>query len=313
MILDFSKKKTYSPKVTKQLNEIVPNLPDFDSIVSVRSKLLIVNLQLCEAFAVYDYPKVIDLCDHYLSIFIKEKGTSGSFLFELLFKKSLAYLSINNHSEAIATIERSRKFTKHGSFNWNIALLYQLVICLHSKYYQQAYDIYLDAIDKSNDFYDAFKEDWTVLEAYIYFLIVSGKINEERKKKFYIGKFLNEVPTYSKDKRGLNIPILIIQSLFLLHRRRFSEVIDRTEALNTYAYRYLRRDETYRSNCFIKMILTLPAANFHRQAVIRRARKFREKLELEPLEVSGESSEVEIIPYEKLWEMVLDSLDDKYQ
>ncbi|MEL6635425.1 MAG: hypothetical protein AAFW73_15220 [Bacteroidota bacterium] len=268
-----------------------------------------------------DYQRALEECKIAIEQIEERKYYPHIFLFALWFRILQCHLQLKNYHEGERVVQRCLELTATGSVhNHFVTREMHLLLSLHTEQYDRGCDIYFDTIesDRYRLLSDHKKENWRIYGAFIHYLIEIGKVStraeeEGQRRRFKLGKFLNEVPTYSKDKRGLNIPILIIQSLFLLHRRRFSEVIDRTEALNTYAYRYLRRDETYRSNCFIKMILTLPAANFHRQAVIRRARKFREKLELEPLEVSGESSEVEIIPYEKLWEMVLDSLDDKFQ
>ena len=118
------------------------------------------------------------------------------------------------------------------------------------------------------------------------------------------------MPVHSKDKRRRNIPILIIHVLFLLQQKKYEKVIDRVESLNLYCYRYLRKDDTYRSNCFIKMLLQLPKANFHREAVIRKTKKYHKMLVNNPSNLRMQSSEVEIMPYEMLWEYVLDSLDN---
>ncbi len=268
-----------------------------------------------------NYPKALEECKIAIGKIEERKYYPHIFLFALWFRILQCHLQLKNYHEGELVVKRCLELTATGAIhNHFITREMHLLLSLHTEQYARGRDIYFDAIesDRFRLLSEHKKENWRIYGAFIHYLIEIGKVStaeeeDGKHKRFKLGKFLNEVPTYSKDKRGLNIPILIIQILFLLHRHRFSEVIDRTEALNTYVYRYLRRDETYRSNCFIKMILTLPPANFHRQAVIRRARKFQEKLELEPLEVSGESSEVEIIPYENLWEMVLDSLEDKFQ
>ena len=161
----------------------------------------------------------------------------------------------------------------------------------------------------------ASSEHWKVYEALISYLIAIKKIKQEYKideGNFRLFKFLNDVPTYSKDKQGINITILIIQILFLLQNGKYGEIIDRTESLKTYVHRYLRRDHTFRSNCFIKMLLCLPAASFHKAGVIRKAKKYVDLLKSVPIENANQSPEVEIIEYETLWEFVLESLDNKF-
>lgn len=119
------------------------------------------------------------------------------------------------------------------------------------------------------------------------------------------------MPIYSKDKRDANISILILQMLFLLHQKKYNEIIDRAESLKTYTYRYLRRDDTFRSHCFIRMLLTLPDCSFHKAAVLRKADQYWQQLKEVPLNVAKQSAEIEIVPYEMLWEFVLESLDER--
>ena len=117
---------------------------------------------------------------------------------------------------------------------------------------------------------------------------------------------------FSMDKKGVNIPILIIQLLFLLQRKEHGKFIDKCEALNAYSYRHLKKDDTFRSNCFIKMLLLLPKCNFHRIAVERKSKLLRAKLASVPLEIARQSAEIEIVPYEDLWGIVMDMLEAKF-
>ncbi len=153
---------------------------------------------------------------------------------------------------------------------------------------------------------------WKIYEAYVFFLVRIGKIKQPAAlaaaAKFRVGKFLNEIPNYAKDKRGMNIPILILQILYAFADRNFEQSIDRIEAIEKYCSRYLKQGDTYRSSCFIKMLLQIPGASFHREAVIRKAEKFFELLHAKPVEVAYQTHEVEIIPYEDLWGLALELL-----
>ena len=55
----------------------------------------------------------------------------------------------------------------------------------------------------------------------------------------------------------------------------------------------------------------IPNANFHKVAVQRKAQKYYDKLMANPLEIAKQTYEIEIIPYEDLWEFALDSLGHK--
>jgi hypothetical protein len=189
-----------------------------------------------------------------------------------------------------------------------------VILSLHSKHYQEAYELAYDTINNNNlkKQIKAVRENWKITQTYIHYLIVLGQVkpmaNDEVFTNFRLGKFLNEVPVFSKDKRGMNIPILIIQLLLNIALKRYDQVFDRIDAIEKYTSRYIRHDDHYRSNCFIKMLLQIPISGFDRKMAEKNARRYRLKLSQEPLEIANQPHEVEIIPYEDIWDLALASL-----
>lgn len=120
--------------------------------------------------------------------------------------------------------------------------------------------------------------------------------------------FLRSVPLFSKDKRGMNVPVLIIQMLIYISEKNYDAFIDRIDAIKKYSGRYLRMQDAYRSSCFIKMLVTISKNNFHPQAIARQALPLKEKLAKTPLDVSPQAYELEIIPYELLWDLIMKAL-----
>ena len=57
-----------------------------------------------------------------------------------------------------------------------------------------------------------------------------------KKKPFRINKFLNEVPIYSKDKRGSNISILIIHVFYLFINKKYDLILNRLESIKAYSH-----------------------------------------------------------------------------
>ncbi len=60
------------------------------------------------------------------------------------------------------------------------------------------------------------------------------------------------------------------------------------------------------------MLLTLPDCSFHKKAVLRKSDKYCNKLLEVPMSAANQNAEIEIVPYEMLWEFVLESLDEKW-
>ena len=267
----------------------------------------------------HDYKNVIKICDEALAQFEKKGNSRPISKFLFLSRKVNFLIQMKNYGEAEVNIIKALKLAPEGKINWLTMHEKYMRMCIHSKNYQKAFNNFIEITsDKGFELtYKNIMETWKIYEAYLSFFIKIGKIKPSVKendfnKKFKISKFLNDVPTYSSDKRGLNIPILIIQLLFLLQQKKYGKVIDKVEALNAYCYRYLKRDDTFRSNCFIKMLLVLPKGNFNRIGVERKSKALVEKLKSVPLEVARQSVDIEIVPYEDLWEIVLDMLDNKF-
>lgn len=164
--------------------------------------------------------------------------------------------------------------------------------------------------------YPYYQELWKIREAYLHFLIRIEKIEltpdeKSKMKPFSLSRFMNSVPFHSKDKSGQNITILVLQILFLLEENKYGQIIDRIDALTQYTYRYLRNDETFRSNCFIKMLLLMIKADFHPIRTKTYTVDLKKKLDNSHLITDEKSTQVEIIPYDYLWELILEMLEKK--
>ncbi len=268
---------------------------------------------------VNDYKNMQNECEKAVHFFEKKKyQASKNAIFLFLFKNLACCVQLKEFEKGEIIAKRCLQQLNEGIRNWFITLEQYLLLSLHTNNLIQAFEIFRKASENKNfdKLYDSESENWRVFEAYLhYFLSIDAikipDIEKQKLKPFRLSRFLNDMPVHSKEKRRRNIPILIIHVLFLLQKKDYEKVIDRVESLNLYCYRYLRKDDTFRSNCFIKMLLQLPKANFHREAAIRKTEKLYNKLVENPSNISMQASEIEIMPYEMLWEYVLDSLGNK--
>lgn len=262
-----------------------------------------------------DYERTLEVCQEAINAFKKKAHISTqSALLIFHFNMLTCYRQLRKYQEGEATALICLEYSVKGSYNWYAIQETYLLLAVQSGQYLKAWNVLQETITSKNFSKQLGRvaEIWNIYKAYLLFLVLIEEIPGEEKKRFRIGKFLNEVPTFSKDKRGINIPIIIIQILFDLLYRNYGNVIDRVEALNMYCHRYLRKDDTFRSNCFIKMLLQLPPAQFNKVAAQRKAAKFHEKLVEMPIEKARQGSEIEIIPYEELWKFTLQLLDKKF-
>ncbi len=226
----------------------------------------------------------------------------------------VSYTQLRRYSAGRQAAEECLRRSLEGSFNWFKYQELYFLLGMHTREYQAVYDIAKTAMAHSSYKFlpPQMLETWQINQAYLYFLAAIQKIDilptDPMAKTFKLSKFLNEIAIFSKDKQGMNIPIVIIQVLFMLLQKKYDLAIDRMEAIEKYCVRHLSDEDNIRSNYFIRMLLQIPAASFCRNQAIQRAQKYLEGLQQHPIDLANQAHEIEIIPYEDLWVFVLGTL-----
>lgn len=260
-----------------------------------------------------DYTKTAEACREALHFFKQQQQRDSRVVIINFTSRLMAALHMLGHHQAV--IEEGQKIMPiipDHNVNWfNTS---EALICayLHSKQYELALDALVKvknnpALSKQPSI---LQERWRTVEAMIYYLIRTGRLQKPEGVEFNFRtkKFINEFTTSLQDKSGNNIVLITLMILFLLLDEDYNSIIDKIDSLKIYAHRHLRRDETYRSNCFIKMVLQLEKGNFHPVAVQRKAEPYYKKLLAVPLHKAKQDYGLEIIPFETLWSFILESL-----
>ena len=246
---------------------------------------------------------------------LKEKAhVSDQFSGQFKFLQLLGYIQLSMSTEVRSTFSICKKLLEKGTVRWYNTYDQYMVYLFRNKIYQDLYQNYSTVVNESTFKLQTQKrrETWKTYEAYIYYLLISGKVdidNGMSSLRFSINKFLNEVSMFSMDKGGYNIPIVVIQNLLLIRLKKHQELIGRIAAVEKYSKRHIKKSNNFRSHYFFKMLLLVPKFNFDRDVIEAKAKPYLKKLESVPLSEAKQSFEIEIIPYETLWEYVLESLD----
>jgi hypothetical protein len=146
-------------------------------------------------------------------------------------------------------------------------------------------------------------ERWELLEAYTELVLPSEQVLPRRRNQLAVFAALT-VPEYSRDKRGYNVAILIFQLVHYLQERLLEPVLVRLERLRKYQQRHLRDAATLRSRTFLRLLLLLPEADFDPAQLAERGRPLLRTLQQATLTRDADA-EVEIIPYEDLWVLIM--------
>lgn len=263
-----------------------------------------------------DYHKVLVACDQgeaYLKA--NPQITMRNRYGEFAFYRMISYMHLGDSERGSVAAQKGLPLFMEGSVNWMIFQEYHFLLCMHSGNYDKSWEIYTEVVGHQRFAHldENRREKWRIFEGFLKYItggIDRHAIDQENiPHRFNIWKFLNEVPIFSKDKRGLNIAILILQVLFLLDRQDYDGIISRAEALKVYCSRYLKRDEDYRSNCFLKMVLLMEKQEFQKEETRKLAEKYFVRLKESQFNYqSGNLAALEIIPYEQLWLTILNKL-----
>jgi tetratricopeptide (TPR) repeat protein len=262
-----------------------------------------------------DYVTTARLCEEAVRFFDKKDYDSGFPLQVFYYNLITCYLQLREFEKGQHIIERCQNLVDPGSFNWFKLQELFFLLAMHTAHYEMAAQVLNKVMNDPRFDNQSFQitEIWKIYHAYVHFLNKIGKIPSDshslqRNSKFKLSKFLNETPVFSKDKRGMNIPILVVQILYALAENDYQQCVDRMEGIEKYCSRYLKQNDTFRSNCFIKMLLQIPMHAFHSDRVIRHTQKLYEMLCSVPMEVANQTWEIEIIPYESLWQLTVSTL-----
>lgn len=260
--------------------------------------------------SINEYESAKNYCSEAISFFNNRPYEARTPLQIFHYQNLICNIQLRQFEAGQVSAHKCLRYMKEGTFNWFKYQELFLHLSLHSREYLEA-EKTLQYILKHPRFEflpGNTRELWTIYQSYIYYLHTMGKVKSSIGEKFNLARFERQTPIFSKDKGGLNIAIIVIRQLILLKQRNFRRIIDELDAVNQYCYRHLRGENTKRSYYFIKMLLTIPFAQFDPDEIQKKVAAYRLKMDKIPFQVANQTHEVEIIPYEDLWEMVLDSL-----
>ncbi|MCB0569095.1 MAG: hypothetical protein KDC66_05005 [Phaeodactylibacter sp.] len=274
-------------------------------------------LRVYERMSVNDWEATISCCREALDELGPKSSLSGATKNAFLHQVALSQLMLGDYAQAMDTAMQSIENVEDGAYNWFKSMEILLNIQLHEGSYEKSWEVFKKAHRHKQfaNMSDAFREPWHIYHAYLALLSALKKLPLSPReagdlKKFRLGKFLNEVPIFSKDKRGLNIPILAVQSLFLLHERNYDRFEDHLESLRKYRSRHLNEEnEHFRTDCFIRMLQLLVKGDFERKKVEPQIAFLLERMRNTPLSLANQTHEIEVVPYERQWQWVLEMLD----
>jgi hypothetical protein len=275
------------------------------------------GLKFMEKMHAFRWEECIAVCDEAI-VRLSAKTCSTPRLEGIFYGHKIVCLyMLENYAEALRLNSENIQREIAGSRGWFLALETHILIALKAGNYELALETAQTAYTHPSFgvMPHLLQESWKILSAYLVFVqsMIQTKSNLselENWSKFKIRKFLNDVPTFSKDKKGLNLPILIIQFLFLLLHKDFDRAQEQLIALRKYRLKHLKTEQGYyRTQLFIRALCTLAASAFHRHSFLKKSTPYLAEMAQIPKGYPDQHYRIEIIPYEVLWKWVAELLD----
>lgn len=303
-------KEKFIPELLEYISILKPSVGKVESLYFHRNYY---TLLMMVHHVNKDYEKVVETCDVFLS-FIENWPIKSFLLRKTTIRHKIEHLMLlKQYEKSIELLSTLLAEEAEGTFGWFGTYRFLILAQINTRKLQIAYDAINIVVN--NKFYPKFKSGLKYLLGFInlYLNIIGnmGFIQLKSNDTYTVKKFIKEFPNSTKDKSAMNIPIIIAQLFEAIISENESEVFDRIDALKKYSSRYITKNNNTRSNCFINMLIEVVKQNYHPVAIERHTKRYLLKLNSIPQEISSEAAEVEFIPYDYQWELLMTYLKNR--
>lgn len=213
-----------------------------------------------------------------------------------------AYLKNKDYSLGLAEAAELKKNLAEGSKNWFAHLENYFLLALHSKDYSLSEEILIEVFSnkcfrETNQFA---QERWSTIYQ-IYHNAFGFKIPAKLNKKLKL---------CYQDKKGFNLWLMILDYMIALDSRDVSILAREVDRIKKYIGKYLTAPDDTRSKYMLKLLLIAGREFPVDAATCRKKGEYLFK-KLQQAPTPGYAyAETEIIPYEDLWDVILQKLDN---
>ncbi len=260
-----------------------------------------------------DYDAIVEVCiqaEQYL--LNHEKFFPKKSIYNFYIKKMLAFLHLQDYSRGKRHTEECLPKIPRDTEEWFEFMEIYLLLAIHSRNYFQAFAIFNNII--SNNSFKKLepneKEKWKLFNAYIHYILDMKNFDKILFKQvsqpgFSLEEYLYSPVDFSKKMRNYEVLKNILIALNQIKQKKYDLANEMINRLNYTANHKLDKNDFYRVIQFIKLLSILKKANYQLEDM-RLADKYYSRLRNRHFYYRAKYSGLEIIPFETLWEMVLE-------
>lgn len=221
------------------------------------------------------------------------------------YAKGNALIKLRKFEEGRLFLQETLNDIDQTSKTWVSFAEQLLLLYLQNRQFHQAAEMFLRVTNMRsfNELDDKETLRWNIYRGYIHFLtgdkIIIGKFNYQ--------SFIDNPPQFDKDNAGLNVALLILQFTSNLNTN-FEILLEKIKAMDDYTTKHLNNSFSKRTKTFCKLLRKVVVYHGDHETILAKCKYLQNKLYTS--QVAGNVFiDVEVVPYELLWENVLERLE----
>ena len=255
------------------------------------------------------YEEILELTleaqDFYKKRQIQDKG----FRWTLESNNILALIYLKKYEQASQEMEITFSWLTTGTRAWFHLSDFQFICYNLQSKFEKAADLINDVLTQP-----ALKNfNYEILEWESRFILFSLLVTEKRiveklgelNYKLTPQRFLKKHSHLLKDKKAMNLTYRIVEIVYYIKSNKMGKVIDIIDNLGQFKYKYLKDNDTFRPQCFIRLLEVLAKSNFHPVRVNYLAEPILKKMKTKDAVISNENYFAEILPFEEIWQRLI--------
>lgn len=301
--MNFASVKSINPDLvekTKKSLLVIRTLWDEYKSYSLFLSFFRMSLYFQQIFG--DYAKAIEVCQIATDYFkINPHLATNNRLIEIALHKNLCYLYLRQYDEGINNIKDVLPLLQEGSTVWFDFMEEYFLLFFHSGNTEKASRVYSSVVNHISytTVLARHRETWEIFGLYLSF--VEGKGNPD------MDRFMKDMEVFRYDKSGVYVTVLALSILILLRNGDYDTILNRDEYIKKYLARYLKGDDHVRSAAFFRLLRLMIRKEFNLPQILKTGAKDIAVLHDQSLRLD----DYEVMPYEKMWHIVVEVLEGK--
>jgi hypothetical protein len=310
----YSKNKSVKPFAPSKALELLEDLEQY-KIDNPTQKILYYKkiIMVLHYMAKYNYRKTIDVCEEAIAFFEACSYFNRANVRIFYFQAIQSHTYCREFDLGHAKAERCLQIVDEGHYNWFKVQELRMNLALYSKKYQDAYSIFriVTKHDRFSKLPEATKQWWTLNEGFLFIFKKMGLVtpDEDHNMQLRFQSFLNKIPIWNGDKRGLNFSVHVLYLFYLITRKEskyLDAYSDKLGPLRQYARRYANTEEMQRS-LWIVNILESVGDNGFNPRVYTKDNLLVDSLDgliNVPYDITDTNLDVESVPFQDIYEYI---------